>query len=289
MAAGKSTERAVRDGFAMARRPSVAATIKGEEAFMRRLSVILAALLSVAASTGLAAPLDPALQQQLLGVYDGYNKAIAGGKLPDALALRTAETRDKAQKEMKTAKDRAEFLAMAKMMIPDKLEVHHTYVSDAGDKARIITVASKTFPAGKPMPGGPPPGSTQQSEITLSFAREGGAWKLDDMMFGMDPGKIKACKNDKNEPEAAYDDNKTVNMGGPIARVDFQPDYTLVVIRVVDEENCLLLRSSKADLMKHGLDPASLVPYAIVEIEGSAHKTDKQKVLVDNLKVTPEE
>jgi hypothetical protein len=41
--------------------------------------------------------------------------------------------------------------------------------------------------------------------------------------------------------------------------------------------------------MKHGLDPASLVPYAIVEIEGSAHKTDKQKVLVDNLKVTPEE
>ena len=250
---------------------------------------LLAALMLAMPPASLAAPLDPALQQQLLAVYDSYNKAIAAGKLPDALALRTAETRTRAQQDMKTAKDRQAFLAMAKMSIPDRLDVRHASISAAGDKARIITVASKTFPAGRQIPGGPPPGTTAQSEVTLSFAREGDAWKLDDLMFGMDPAKIVACKNDKYEPEAAYDANKTVSLGGPIARVDFQPDHTLVVIRVVDEENCAFLRDNKAALVKRGLDPAKLVPYAIVEIEGSPHKTDKQKILVDSLTVSPEE
>jgi hypothetical protein len=256
---------------------------------MRRWCVILAAFVLAGAPALLAKPLDPALQQQLLGVYDSYNKAIAAGKLPDALALRSADTRAKAQKEMKTARDRQEFLAMAKMMIPDTVEARHGTVSDDGDKARIITVASKTFPPGKRVPGGPPPGTTAQSEITLSFVREADAWKLDDLMFGMDPSKIIACKNEKYEPDAAYNSNSTVTMGGPIARVDFQPDHTLVVIRVVDEENCLFLRDNKDDLIKHGLNPATLVPYAIVEVEGSPHKTDKQKVLVDSLKVSPED
>jgi hypothetical protein len=33
--------------------------------------------------------------------------------------------------------------------------------------------------------------------------------------------------------------------------------------------------------VKHGLRPDELVPCAIVEIEGSLHRTYKQKVLVD--------
>jgi hypothetical protein len=78
-------------------------------------------------------------------------------------------------------------------------------------------------------------------------------------------------------------------MGGPIVRVDFQPDHTLVVIRVVDEENCALLRDNKEGLLKHGLAADKLVPYAIVEIEGSPHRTDKQKVLVDKLNVQSED
>src|ERR1700692_3259140 len=110
---------------------------------MRLWCVVLAALVVAGAPVSLAKPLDPALQQQLLGVYDGYNKAIAAGKLPDALALGRAGTRAKAQKELKTAKDRQEFLTMAKMMIPDTVEARHGTVSDDGDKARIITVASK--------------------------------------------------------------------------------------------------------------------------------------------------
>ena len=124
------------------------------------------------------------MQQQLLALYDSYNKAIAAGKMPDALALRSAETQAQARKEMKTAKDRQEFLAMAKMTIPDAVEVRHATINAAGDKAEMLTVVSKTFPPGKQIPNGPPPGSTAHSELTLSFAREAGAWKLDDLLYG---------------------------------------------------------------------------------------------------------
>jgi hypothetical protein len=256
---------------------------------MRRWSIILAALLSLAASPAFAAPLDAALQQQLLALFDSYNKAIAAGKLPDALALRSAEVRNEAEKELKTAKGKSEMLAMAKMMAPDSLEVLHATINAAGDKAHIMTLASKTIPKDQKMAGAPPPGSVVHSGLTLDFVKEGGAWKFDNQIFGHDPSKTVACKSYTNEPDSAYNENSTTTMGGPIVRVDFQPTYTLIVILVVDEENCAFMRSSKDDLMKHGLDPAKLVPYAIVEIEASPHKTDKQKFLVDSLKVTPED
>lgn len=257
---------------------------------MRRWVITLAALLLAVPPAALAGPLDAALQQQLLGIYDGYNKALLAGKVADALKLRSAETRASAQKEMPTEAARQRFLGMAKTMVPDTLRVVHATIDAAGKKANIITVATKTIPKNAKLPpGGPAPGSTMQSEVTLTFVKESDGWKLDDQIFGVDPSRIVACKDDRNEPEAAYDTDKTVSMGGPIARVDFQADYTLVVIRVVDEENCAFLRANKDELLKHGLDPAMLVPYAIVEIEGSPHKTDKQKILVDSLKVTAED
>jgi hypothetical protein len=64
----------------------------------------------------------PCAATALIALFDNYDQAIAAGKFQDALAIRTAETRTRAQKEMSTAKSRQEFLAMAKLMIPDKLE-----------------------------------------------------------------------------------------------------------------------------------------------------------------------
>ena len=255
---------------------------------MRRWFIVLSALLLTVPPVSLAKPLDPALQQQLLARYDGHNQAIAAGKLQDALAIRTAQTRASAKKEMSTAKGRQEFLAMAKLMIPDKLEVLHTSINAAGDKARLVTVASKTFPPGRQIPGGPPPGTTIRNELTLNFARQGNVWKLDDLLYGMDPAQVVACKDDRNEPTEAYDPDKDVSIGGPITRVDFQPDYTLVVIRVVDEENCAFL-PNREEIASHGLDPAKLVPYAIVEMNASPHRTNKQKVLIENLAILDED
>jgi hypothetical protein len=175
------------------------------------------------------------------------------------------------------------------MMAPDLLEVLHATINAAGDKAHIMTLATKTVPKDLKIAGAPPPGSVVHSGLTLDFVKEGGAWKFDNQIFGHDPRKTVACKSYTNEPDPAYNENSTTTMGGPIVRVDFQPSYTLIVIRVVDEENCAFLRSNKDELMKHGLDPAKLMPYAIVEIEVSPHKTDKQKFLVDTLTVTPED
>ena len=124
---------------------------------------------------------------------------------------------------------------------------------------------------------------------TLTYVRQSDGWKLEDQLFGPDPAAITPCKDDKSEPEAAYDTGKTVSMGGPIVRVDFQPDHTLVVIRVLDEENCAFLHDNKAGLLKHGLDASHAGALRDRRIEGSPHKTDKQKVLVDSLNVQPED
>jgi hypothetical protein len=76
--------------------------------------------------------------------------------------------------------------------------------------------------------------------------------------------------------------------GGQVIRVDFKPDYTLVVFNVVGEANCAFL-PAKADLVKTGVDPAALVPYAIVSLTGMPHSSDPQKMLATSVEVTPEE
>lgn len=256
---------------------------------MHRSPLALVLLLTVSPAA-LAKPMDVALQQQLLGIYDGYNKDLLAGKVADAIKLRSAETRASVAKEMPTAAARQQFLAMAQTMVPDTVLAEHATINAAGDKASIITIASKTIPKNAKLPpGAPPPGTVMHSEVTLTYVKESDGWKLDDQMFGPDPGEVKKCSDEKYDGEAAYDTKQTTSMGGPIVRVDFAPDHTLIVIRVVDEENCVFLRDNKDGLMKHGLDPAELVPYAIVEIEGSPHKTDKQKVLADSLKVQTED
>jgi hypothetical protein len=54
----------------------------------------------------------------------------------------------------------------------------------------------------------------------------------------MDPTKIVDCKNEAFKPIDAYDRGKNASLGGPIARATFEADYTLVVVRVTNEENC---------------------------------------------------
>ena len=80
---------------------------------MRRLlRSALAALAALWCATGAdAAPLDPALQQQLLTVYGRYAKAIGAGKVNDALATRSAAARKRIQAALKDRKQRQALLA----------------------------------------------------------------------------------------------------------------------------------------------------------------------------------
>jgi hypothetical protein len=255
-------------------------------AFALAAASILFGAVLMATPSASAGPLEPALQGQLMQLFDGYNKAIAAGKVDDAVAMRSSETRKQMQEYLGSADKRKELLEFAKQSIPDTVEVKHTHLAKDGTGASIIVIAKKKIPNDVP-PGGPPPGTVVTAEMVLNFVKEGGNWKFADQTFGMDPAKIVRCKNEAFEPIDAYDDSKMTSMGGPIDRVAFEADYTLVVVRVVDEENCAYL-PNRAVIEKAGLNPDLLVPYAVVEIKGFPHKSDKQKVWVDHITIREE-
>ena len=250
-----------------------------------RLLQAICLILALCLGTASAAPMDDALRTELLGVYDRYSKAILANKWTDAAALRDAKNRSDIQTELKKAgKGKSQLLEMAKDIVPDKAEPQHASLSRDGTKASIITHAIKTVPANERRKGAPPPGTVFRFELTLEFVREGNAWKFVTQTFGMDPSKIKPCQADDVEKQDAYDDSRDINFGGQIRRVAFKPDHTLLVIRVVDEELCAIL-PNRAELISLGMNPDVLVPYAVVEMAGSPHKTDSQRAVATGLKV----
>ena len=252
----------------------------------RAAALAVLSLAALVATPGLAAPLDAALQSQLLQLYDRHNQAVAAGKIDDAVALRSSETRKSMRPYLGSAGKRRELAAILGQGIPDAFEVKHASLAKDGKSAAILLIATKKAPA-KPSKGGPPPGSVMTMELTLNFVKEGSQWTFGDQIFGIDPSKIVACKNEAFEPIEAYDDDKNVSLGGPIVRVQFEADYTLLVVRVVDEENCAYM-PNRETIQKAGLNLDLLVPYAIAEISGLPHKTDSQKVWVDHITVREE-
>jgi hypothetical protein len=232
----------------------------------------------------LAAALDPALQAQLLQIFDRHNAAIRAGKLDDALAMRSTETRNEVQDYLGSDAKRKELLEFIGESVPDTIEVQHAQLSKDGADATILVIAHKKIPADAAAQGGPPPGSVITVELTLNFVKEDGRWTFGDQVFGLDPTQIVACKNAAFEPIDAYDRSRNTSLGGPIARVAFEADYTLVVVRVLNEENCAYL-PNRATIKKAGVNPDLLVPYAVVEIDGFPHKSDKQKAWVDHITI----
>jgi hypothetical protein len=61
-------------------------------------------------------------------------------------------------------------------------------------------------------------------------------------------------------------------------RVAFEPDHTLVVIRVLDAEQLAFL-PSRAGLEKAEFDASGLVPRRVIEVIGHPHGTNGFKVL----------
>ncbi len=254
-----------------------------------RLLTVATALCLLLALPARAAKVDDATQQALLKLYDGYKAAVLAGKFDAAMAMMSSELKTKYKAQTRTAQQRKEALEMAKMMMPETVTPVHSFIDGGAAKARLVTVATKTVPKGQKLPpGAPPPGTVIKAGITLEFVKEGGAWKFDQQTFGADPSVVLACKNEANEPESAYDMASNVSAGGPIARVEFKDDYTLVVFSVVGDANCAYL-PSRAALEKAGLRTEMLVPYAMIELDGVKHRSDPQKMMSDQITVTAED
>ena len=246
---------------------------------MRRWLAVLAAMVLIAPSAaGLVwgRPMDGGLQQQLQALYARYNQDIAAGHLDAALALRSTAARTALEQQLKTSKDRQDYLAGAAELVPDRLELRHASVNDAADKALLIAWGDKSTASGE-----------ARNELDISFVKEGGVWKLGDLAMGPGPADIKRC-NQSYESISAYDTSHGVSLVGRIERVDFLTDHTLVVVLSGNTETCAFL-PDRAVLQQHGLDPAILQPYRVAEISGAAHRGDAQKVTVNNITVHAEE
>lgn len=241
-------------------------------------------ILALAFGTVHAAPLVPALQAELLALYDVYTKAVLAGNLPKALSYHDTETRKQLQKETKTQQQKKEFIEMHRMTQPDAFDVQYAEVSKDGNEAMVFGVARKTWPANMRGKNGIPQDGVTRGELTLQFVKEGSAWKYVNRTFGMDPDKITRCTNTAAEPVEAYDSDKNVSMGGRIVRVAFEADHTLLIVRLIDEEHCFSL-PPKPKLQEAGFNPDRLKPWTIVEVDAYPHKQDKLKAMVKGIAV----
>jgi hypothetical protein len=259
-------------GFAM-RRCITAVGVAAVGAFAL---MVLALMVPLGAGPAWGRPMDGALQQQLMAAYQRYNQAIAAGHLDAALAMRSSAVRTALEQRLKTPKDRDDYLAGARDLVPDKLELRHASVDDTTERALLIAWANKVTASGP-----------VQNELDIGFVREDGTWKLGDLVLGPGPTDIKHC-NPGYESVSAYDMSRPVSLAGRIERVDFQADHTLIVVVAGGTETCAFL-PDRAALQQHGLDPAILLPYRVAEISGVANRTDAQKVMVNNITVHAEE
>ena len=254
------------------------------------MRALLAGVLALAmwSAAAIAAPVEPAQRDSMLAIYTAFNKAVAAGKLDDALALRSADRRARILVDAKTAAQRKNVLELLKSMIPDAIEVQRAVQSKDGSKITLNTLVTMVVPANAPRRAGvPPPGTKLQAELALDFLRERNVWKFDNQTWGMDPSKVKPCNATWGGMDA-FEERDNLSMGGQIRRVDFGPDHTKVVIRMFDEENCIFL-PSRARLTELGFNPDWIEPWAIIEIEAWPHRDDKQAVWAARVTIRDEE
>ena len=203
-----------------------------------------------------------------MAVYKNWESLLAAGNLADAAAISVPELSKQIADAMKNKEDAEGLKEMAKEMAPDKVEPQHASMSKDGKLATIFAIGTEKIPEDAKMPpDGPKPGTTLQFELTLEFGRDGKDWKFAEQLFGMNPSQIKTCHDEASETLTSCDQRKSQSTGGPIRRVEFKPDHTLVVFRVLDEEGCAIL-PTRDQLAKGGFDPAALVPYALIEFSG---------------------
>src|SRR5215471_3602309 len=138
------------------------------------LAILLLGVLG--AASGRAAPLDAALQTQLMQLYDRHNQAIVAGKVDEAVAMRSSEPRKAIRPYLASPAKRRELVEILKQGIPETIDVKHGSLAKDGKSAMILIVATQKVPAKVPK-GGPPPGSILTMEMTLNFVIEGGQWK----------------------------------------------------------------------------------------------------------------
>ncbi len=236
-------------------------------------SIVLLACLAIA---GAVKAQDAA---ELTRTFNEYNSAAKVGELKKMLSLRTIEQQKEINKEIAKKEDRAYFLLLARAQTPESYEVEHVASGKDGQSATLYLLGQ--FPAMREIER-----PRTRMEEMISFKKENGKWKIHSALPLGDPDKVKHPKDLNYDPEGA-DMDVSGDIGGRIVKTEFYPGYTLVLVRVMDEENAVFL-PAKEVLQHAGVPLEDLEPWKIQEFSGHPHKSDKQKFFATGGKLIEE-
>ena len=208
------------------------------------MRILIAGLMAVAlAAVGLgqSAPAPDPTGDSMRKTFDSCNDAIRSRNFQGVLAQMTAATR-KQFVTLIPRSQRTPFFLNAMLMVPNSYEVESVSESKDGKSASLVVVA--VLPPMPPeMQDQKDPGGPRKRELTVSFAREAGMWKIASRDVGDDPDKRPRPKDLKMGQRSDYSAGANTDMGGVILRAEKQEAGTVYVIRVVDEEDAVYVQA----------------------------------------------
>jgi hypothetical protein len=200
-------------------------------------------------------------------IFDAYNAAAKAGDVEKMLSLRTAESQKEIRAQIVKKEDRNMFLLLGRAQIPESYQLEHVSWAKDGKRATLYVLGQFAAMAEVQRP-------RMRQEESISFKKENG-WKIELTRPLGDPDKVKRPKDLTRDSQNA-NLNATGNIAGRIVKTEYKPDYTLVILRVMDEDNAVFL-PAKEVLVKAGVPLTDLEPWKLQEFSGHPHKTDKLK------------
>jgi hypothetical protein len=208
------------------------------------------------------------LQETLVSTYSHYLDAARSGNFDALLAAKSNEVKKEIQQHLKTKKDRGLFLEWEKFQVPDSFFVQHVDSDSSKNEAYLYILsnfsASEKFGREK-----------GRREMQLTFRKEHNEWKLHLSLALADPDKV-SHPADLMMDTTQIDEDQEAEIGGRIIKTEYFPAYTVVILRVVDEDIAAFL-PSKAELLKENFNFHELDEWNIYVFTGHPHKTDKAK------------
>ena len=218
-----------------------------------------------------AAVVNAAIAQdgsELGRIWDAYNVAAKAGDINQMLSMRTANQQKEIRAQIGKKEDRDYFLLLARAQAPESYQIQHVSWGKNSQKATLYLLGQFAN-----MPEIQRP--RLRMEEMVVFQKESGKWKIGSALPLGDPDKIKRPKDLTRDPKDA-DLKVTGVVAGRIVKTEFKPDYTLVILRVMNEENAVFL-PAKEVLVKAGVPLSDLDPWKMQEFRGYPHKSDKLK------------
>jgi hypothetical protein len=201
-------------------------------------------------------------------IFESYNKARQEGIFEKIISFYTSEVQNEITSQVKSEEERKEFLSSGKVLIPESYEILHM---EAGkDSQSYILHTILQFSEMKEIKR-----ERSRIECDIHYKKENNQWKLESLWYLTDPDKI-VRPHDFTFNSDQADLDKEGSIGGRIVRTEFNPGYTIVIIRVLDEENAVFFKS-KEELLREGISLKELEPWKVYEFSGHPHKTDKLK------------